>query len=400
MADADLSRPTAGQRLRDARREWGWSQNDLAAEVEKVRTTYNHRPSDRESLRRQIIEIEKSGKAGPMWRALLAEALQVDEDHLFGLRVDVALPRPLLLEMPVDAGLVDVLLLQRAAHIQAEHIFGPSHARELVDRDLITIEQLIHVTPTALRHDVRRAAGRIAEVGGWIAQDSGDYATAARLTTRASDHLQAAEPALRAMILMRRSNIVVREDPELAVDLAVASAELIQGQSVGRLAASIARQQASAALANHDDTAFREHAARALDLADIDPVPDDHAVYASVAYVAAEIAAGYLATGHAAKAAELLLRHAERWPAAQRRDSAVAATRLLRAFIVQGDYAGAAQHLPATIRAYQSAPSDRARQELRSCRKIVRDRGRSTKSLPLQTLRARINAVLQEGTTP
>ena len=100
MADPDPSRPAPAQRLRDARRGWGWSQNDLAAEVEKVRTARNHRPSDRESLRRQIVEIEKSGKAGPMWRSLLADALQADEDHLFGLHVDVALPRPLLLKCP------------------------------------------------------------------------------------------------------------------------------------------------------------------------------------------------------------------------------------------------------------------------------------------------------------
>src|ERR1700682_5034463 len=179
------------------------------------------------------------------------------------------------------------------------------------------------------------------------------------------------------MILMRRSNIVVREDPDLAVDLADRAAQLIEGQSVGRLAASIARRQALAALANHDHVAFREHAAHALDLADIDPVLDDHAVYASGAYVAAEIAAGYLATGHADKAAELLLPHHGRWPAGQRRDSAVAATRLLRALISQGDYHAATQHLPAAVRAYRAAPSDRARQELRTCRKIVRDRHRA-----------------------
>jgi hypothetical protein len=188
--------------------------------------------------------------------------------------------------------------------------------------------------------------------------------------------------------------------PELAVDLAANAAKLIQGQSVGRLAAGITRQQASAASANHDNAAFHEHAAHARDLADIDPVPDDNAVYATGAYVAAEIAAGYLATGHADKAAELLLRHNGRWPAAQRCDSAVAATRLLRAFICQGDYHGAAQHLPAAVRAYQAAPSDRARQELRTCRKIVRDRTRSTKSPLLHTVRVRINAVLQEDTTP
>jgi hypothetical protein len=279
-------------------------------------------------------------------------------------------------------------------------VFGPAHARDLVDRDLVTIEQLIQVTPAVLRPDVRRAAGRIAEVGGWIAQDSGDYVTAARLTLRAADHLRVAEPALRAMILMRRSNIVVREDPDLAVDLAAGAAQLIEGESVGRLAASITRQQALAALANHDNAAFREHAAHALDLADIDPVYDDHAVYASGAYVAAEIAAGYLATGHADIAADLLLQHDGHWSAAQRRDSAVAATRLLRAFITQGDYHAAAQHVPIAVRVYHAAPSDRARQELRTCRKIVRDRARSTKSLPLYTLRARINAALQEDTTP
>jgi hypothetical protein len=400
VAHPDVSRPAAAQRLRDARRAWGWSQNDLAAQVEKVRTAHNLPACDRESLRRQIVQIEKTGKAGPLWRWLLAEALQADEDYLFGLQVDVALPRPLLLKMPVDLDVVDVLLAQRAAHIRAEHIFGPAHARDLVDRDLVTIESLITVTPAALRHDVRRAAGMIAEVGGWIAQDSGDYITAARLTIRAADHLRAAEPDLRAMILMRRSTIVVREDPELAVDLAAGAARLIEGQSVGRLAASITRQQALAALANHDHVAFREHAAHALDLADIDPVPEDHAVYASGAFVAAEIAAGYLSTGHAGKAAELLLAHDGRWPATQRCDFGVAATRLLRAFIAQGDYDGAAEQLPVAVPAYQAAPSDRARQELRICRKIVRDRARSTKSLPLHTLRTRINAVLQEDPTP
>ena len=97
-------------------------------------------------------------------------------------------------------------------------------------------------------------------MGGWIAQDSGDYITAARLTIRAADHLRAAEPALRAMILMRRANIVVREDPELSVDLAASAAQLVEGQSVGGLAASITRQQALAAVANHDEAAFREHA--------------------------------------------------------------------------------------------------------------------------------------------
>ena len=105
---------------------------------------------------------------------MLAEALQEDEDHLFGLTVDAALPRPLLVQTPVNAHVLAVILAQRAAHIRAEHLFGPDYARALVDLDLVTIEKLVMNAPSNLRRDVRRAAGRIAELGGWIAQDSGD----------------------------------------------------------------------------------------------------------------------------------------------------------------------------------------------------------------------------------
>ncbi|MGO9386198.1 MAG: hypothetical protein ACLP4W_30085 [Mycobacterium sp.] len=401
VAAPDPARPAHAQRLVDARKEWGWSQDDLAAEVQKIRAERKYRPSERETLRRQIIEHEKNGKPGKMWRSLLADALREEEDQLFGLVIDVALPRPLLLQMPVDIDVVNLVLAQRAAHIQAEHIFGPAHARDLVDRDLVTIEQLITVTPTALRHDVRRAAGRIAEVGGWIAQDSGDYAKAHRLTSRAADHLRGADPALRAMISMRRSNIVMRDDPDLAVDLAAEAAQLIDGQTVGRLAASIARQQALAAVADHDPTAFRRHAAHALDLAAIEPIPDDHAIYATASYIAGEIAAGYLATGHAETAVALLLAHHQHWPTGQYRDFAVASTRLLRALITQHDYRAATDHLDAAILAYRAAPSDRARHELRQSRKILRDHTRTaTNASVLHTLRTRITAALQEATTP
>ncbi|MGA8977121.1 MAG: hypothetical protein WB496_28780, partial [Pseudolabrys sp.] len=83
-----------------------------------------------------------------------------------------------------------------------------------MDRDLITIEELIHVAPPALRADMRRAAGRIAELGGWIAQDSGDPLKAWELTRRADDHLRAAGPALQALVRMRRSNILLQSDPD------------------------------------------------------------------------------------------------------------------------------------------------------------------------------------------
>ena len=60
--------------------------------------------------------------------------------------------------------------------------------------------------------------------------------------------------------------------------------QFIEGRSVGRLAASIARQQALAAMADHDCSSFMDHAARALDVAQTEPLADDHAVYATRAY--------------------------------------------------------------------------------------------------------------------
>jgi hypothetical protein len=353
-----------------------------------------------DSLRRQIVEFEKGRNPGPMWRSLLADALQDDEDHLFGLTVDGQLPRPLLVQTPVNVDVVDLLLAQRAAHIRAEHFFGPDYARALVDTDLTTIEQLISVTPSTLRHEVRRAAGRIAELGGWIAQDSGDQVKAEQLTVRAEDHLRGAEPDLRAMVLMRRSNILLTEDPYLAVELAAEAARLVRGLSVGRLAASIGRQEALAAIANRDRSSFHEHSIRALDVAQTDPVDGDHAVYATRAYVAAEIASGLMAINQPSKAIELLLEHQDGWPYEQYRDYGVASTRLLRAFVMVGDYDAALYHIETATRAYRVAPSDRERRELRQCRKVIRDRARSDKGLPLYSLRRRIEAALQGDPEP
>jgi hypothetical protein len=400
VADAAALRPITAQRLRAARTEWGWSQVDLAEEVARVRAKQRLKSIDGDSLRRQIVEFERGRQPGPLWRGLLAEALQEDEDRLFGLAVDTNLPRPLLVQTEVDSDVLAVILEQRAAHIRAEHLFGPAYARELVDRDLTTIEELIRTAPPAVRPEMRRAAGRIAELGGWIAQDSGDQLKALELTSRAEDHLRGADPASQATVLMRRSNIVLQSDPSLAVELADGAARLISGISAGRLTASIARQQALAAAADRDRQRFARLSADATHIAQIEPIPDDHAIYASPAYVAGEIASGLMTFGDAANALELLREHHTSWPGSQRRDYAVASARLLRAEIMVGDYHTAVEQLPQTVSAYLSAPSDRARRELRQCRKLIRDRTRATSTLPLQALRRKIEEALRGDLTP
>ena len=400
MADAARDLPETAQRLRAARKAWGWTQHDLVKEVERVRSRRGLEPIVRDSISRQIKAFERGGRPGPLWRPLLAEALQEDEDRLFGLTVEAALPRPLLVRTPLNADVLAVILAQRAAHIRAEHLFGPDYARALVDWDLVTIENLLPNAPSNLRGDVRRAAGRIAELGGWIAQDSGDPVKADLLTRRAEDHLRGADAVLRAMIAMRRSNILLASDPTLAVELAAEAAELIDGRCVGRLRASIARQEALAAMADHDRSSFMYHAAHAVDVAQIEPVADDHAVYATRAYVASEVALGFLGFGHPAKALQLLLQHHDSWPDDQQRDYAVACARLLRTFIAVHDYHSAVQCIDSTTLAYLATPSDRTRRELRMCRRIIRDRARADKSLPLHTLRKRIEAALQGDPQP
>ncbi|MGO9507050.1 MAG: hypothetical protein ACLPXZ_06775, partial [Mycobacterium sp.] len=162
----------------------------------------------------------------------------------------------------------------------------------------------------------------------------------------------------------------------------------------------IARQQALAAMAANDDSRFVYHAAHALDVAQTEPIADDHAVYATRAYVASEVASGFLGLGQPAQALELLLEHDTSWPSDQQRDYTVACARLLRTFIAVHDYHSAVHRIDDTTRAYLATPSDRARRELRVCRKMIRDRARADKSLPLHTLRKRIEAALQGDLQP
>ena len=385
-----------GKRLKAARDEWNWSFDDLAREVAKIRAMRNLDPHPVHSLRRQIIDFEK-GRRLPQhqWRTLLADALQQDYDALFGAIIDTPLPRPLLLDTAVSPDVIAVIDAQRAAHVQVEHLFGPAYAHEFIDRDLSTIETFIKGTPPHLRSQIRQAAGRIAEVAGWIAQDSGDRTNAERFTLLAQDYLRAASPELRALVLMRRSNIVMARDPDLAVELATEAADLVQGREVGRLAASIGRQQALAAEATRDRALFERNAAHALDLADVEPVPDDNAIYATRAYVASEIATGHLYFGQPDHALTLLQDNIGNWPAAQQRDHAAAQARLLHVLIELGDYHHANEHFDTALTLYRAAPSHRARRELRHCREVLRSRARTNKTLPLVTLRSRINTALQ-----
>lgn len=400
MAAADPIRDRNAQRLRAAMKQYGYSLRELAIEAENVRQLRGDDdiPSH-DSLKRQISYFLATGKIGAIWRQDLAAIFDAEPDEFFSVPIETELPHPLLLRLPVDGGVLDTIQAQQQAHIRAEHTFGPQHARPLVESDLVTIESLIAHASSQLKAQMRRAAGTIAEVAGWIAQDVGDHDAAEKLTNTAALHLRTAGPELNAMILMRQSNILARSDPNLAATLAADAAELIDGRDVGRLAASIARQQALAELANGNERGFHLHAAAALELGDLEPHPHDHAIYAHGAYVASEIAAGYLRIGRLDQAAALLAEHHHAWTSHQHRDQTVADVRLLHAYIATGEYQQALALSATAIPGYLSAPSQRARLHLARAGRIVRDRRRSNKSPILQQLAGRIKNATQ-GVTP
>jgi hypothetical protein len=400
MAAADPIRALNAQRLRDARKQYGYSLVELAIEVENVRALRGDgKVPKRDSLKREIAHIQDTGELGAMWREDLAAIFGVDADEFFAVPNETRLPHPLLLELPVDRHVLGVVEAQQDAHIRAEHAFGAQHARPLVESDLITVESLITTAPAELKAQVRQEAGKIAEVAGWIAQDLGDHTAAEQLTNKAALHLRSSEPELIAMIRMRQSNVLARSSPDLAVDLATEAAELIDGRDAGRLAASITRQRALADLANRDERAFRRHAAAALELGDVAPNSQDRAIYAHIAYVASEVASGYLRIGDPHKAGELLTAHLGTWTSDQHRDRAVADMRLLHTYIAVGEYQAALALTATAIPGYRAAPSQRARRHLAKAGTIVRDRRRRNKSPILQQLAGRIKTATQGAVT-
>lgn len=258
--------PGAG--LRAARKEAALTVDQLAALVDDARRRRGLSEIQHESARRQLIGFESGDhQPGPQWRALLASALHIPQDWLFGPAPPKALPRPFLASMHVTEATARTLLHQRAQHAENEHIFGPLHVQRQAYADMQVVNQLLAVTPSHLRQVMDRVAASYAELCGWIAQDSGDFAVSLHLTDQAMTHVELrddVESGLKAMVMMRRSNIVTAIDPRTAMENAEAAADLAGPLPTSRLHAAIGRQQALAALAAGEERSFNEHLAYAL----------------------------------------------------------------------------------------------------------------------------------------
>ena len=270
--------------------------------------------ADAVSVKTQISRWENGRITRPSL-TVVAQAFDSTPEALFGLPPGQRLPRPVLLAAHVTSHTVELLSAQRLVHAMTEHTLGPAMARALVASDLATVEGLLKVTPEALNAEMHSLAALIAELGGWIAQETGRAADALTLTCRAHSYAP------------RWANLVTTTDPRLAATLLERAISLVPGQALSRLQAAIARQQAHTAAVLRDASDFGRHADRAAEQAQAPVAARELAPYADAAHITSETASGLILLDRAEAAASLLADHVSTWAAGQERDHAVALAR-------------------------------------------------------------------------
>jgi transcriptional regulator with XRE-family HTH domain len=358
---------TVGAAIRLARGSRGWSQDVLARRIAATRRAGGE-SVDPASVKTQLSRWENDRVVPDrQTRQVLADAFSTTVEALFGLQPAGNLPRPLLVEAHVTAETVELLRARRAVHARTEASFGPGEARALVSHDLATIDGLLRIVPESLSAELHEVAAMIAELGGWIAQDSGDTAGALSCTVRAHVHAQGANnPHLEAMVLMRWANVVAASDPRTSATLSARAEQLASTSAPNRLHAAIARQRGAAAAVLGDRATFEDQIERAHECATIPVTAGDFAPYADPAYVASEEADCLLVLGEPESAREALAGHINEWAPGQERDHAVALARWLQTLAMSGDPQTAFEHADVVLQAYERAPSVRSRSALQA----------------------------------
>ncbi len=389
--DAAPGPGTPGSRIRLARLARGWSQDVLARRVAEVRRARGE-TVDPASVKTQLSRWENDRVTPDRFtREIVAEAFSTSSEALFGVPDPPDLPRSVLLQAHVTPQAIDLLRARRAVHAQTEASFGPAEAGALVAHDLATIDGLLRIAPEHLSAELHEVAALVAELGGWIAQDSGDAERAEVSTSRAYGYAQAArKPELEAMVLMRWANIVTPGDPQGGAILAERADEAARAVAPGRLHAAIARQRANAAALLGDRKTFETEAARAADHARAESTLVDLTPYADSAYVASETAAGLIVLDEPERAVSALADYVASWAPGQERDHAVALARWLHALAASGDLGTALDQCEHVLVAFQRAPSVRSRAALRAIMSLREQRGQVAGT----TLRQRIATAL------
>ncbi|GAB2864991.1 hypothetical protein GCM10022221_76640 [Actinocorallia aurea] len=244
---------------------------------------------------------------------------------------------------PADPDVIAGLHAILTAYIRADAMLGPALLLEAASAHLATVEQVCARTRGADRTAALLLATEWIEFVGWLHQDTGDFARAAALTSRALDcALQLQDPRVTAYVLMRKSAIAT-DAGDARTGLGLADAALaMSGDLTPRLRAVILRQRLRTlhAVADRDaERAADRDAERALAEAEAGDgqSEDDRAGYCTPAYIKMEIGASLLAAGRPQAALPLLESHRSHgFDPAQARDHALGLARLATAQAATG----------------------------------------------------------------
>ncbi|MGW4720926.1 helix-turn-helix domain-containing protein [Nocardia sp. NPDC004260] len=270
-------------------------------------------------------------------------------------RSSTALPERLAaaIHTPTEAQLAAAMLSTLAGHSVRDQLAGPHDLVGVARNDLTFIDQRLAASRDGSigRRRLQYAAGRYAELLGWLQQDSGDLEAAESWSKIALTHAKATNDVqFHAYVLMRSSNIASDagkfSNAAYFIDEALLRADTLTSQQ----RAVLLRQQANVFAARArsgeraDVMACVDALTRAAEAA-AEPAedPDDLAGYCSPAYVAMEAAQCWIELGHPEEALVISEQRMSDWSAYGRRDLGMGLARLSNAHAGVGSWSEAVE---------------------------------------------------------
>lgn len=293
------------------------------------------------------------------------------------------LPHPRLAAVPqlTQEGLQQhMALLQSFATLDSTS--GPRTAFQGATAQLHLLEEAVKWRPTA---ELLHVTARFAELAGWLAQDIGDYDSAWKWSSDASDYAVAVgDTALSSYIAMRRSNIAT--DAGAPMKGLILAEGALRSSTTGDLRALALRQKAAAHALTGDEREVARAAELAIEAATHEGDTSGLAPYLSISYLKSEAAAAWIRCERFDRALELLTEALHTWPDTDKRDRGIGLSRLARTHVLAGNLTDACNVGSQAVAAVTHALSARALEELRKLQEALPTSGDESKVHDLRNL--------------
>ncbi|MFT9476795.1 helix-turn-helix domain-containing protein [Streptomyces sp. Mo3] len=335
---------SAGEAIAAARRERGWTQQQLAAMCGYSQSTISRLERGRQSARDIGVLALVADRLGmvPSEVGLAGVAPHnagVNRRGFLGTTAAAGLgllptPAGSGAHRPVNPAVVDHLRQLRVTLVQSDGFYGPHSAISAVHDHLTVIEQqLLPAATGTLRRDILQTGAEWAEFAGWLYEDLGRPDQGLWWSDRAMEWAQEADdPVRQAFILMRKAQQSVSlMQQQRAVGLAAAALR-VRGNVPSRVRASAHLQAAHGHALIGDEPA----ALRALDAAQVlvdedDSVSEQLGGYCNRSYAWAQRATCCLRLGRPADAVATYQQALHRWPSTYQRERGLHLARLANA---------------------------------------------------------------------